>query len=234
LLALLFAWFAAVSFAASLLYFLYAYLVVYGDAASGPDRAGPALVNVALFSIFALHHSLFARTGLKRWLATILPARLERSVYTLVASALFAAVCWWWMPVPGVVYSLAGPWRWGARLIFIAGVVVTLLSARRLDALDLAGVRQVLEAPEDHPRARPDLLTTGLYGMVRHPIYLGWILLMAGVADMTMTRLVFAVVSTAYLAAAIPFEERSLGETFGPDYASYQQKVRWRMLPWLY
>lgn len=234
MLALLFAWFAAASFAGSLLFFLYSYLVVYGQAAGGTDRAGPALFNIALFSAFALHHSLFARTGWKRRLVTIVPARLERALYTFAASVLFAAVCWWWMAVPGVLYSLPGPWRWGARLIFAAGVVVTLLSARRLDALDLAGVRQVLASPGVAPSPRPALLTTGLYGLVRHPIYLGWILLMAGVADMTMTRLVFAVVSTFYLAAAIPFEERSLVETFGPDYASYQQRVRWRMLPGIY
>ena len=234
MLALPFAWFAAASFAASLLYFLYAYLVVYGEAASGSERVGPVLVNVSLFSIFALHHSLFARTGLKCRLATIFPARLERAVYTLVASGLFAGVCWLWLPVPGVLYSLQGPWRWGAPLVLAAGVAVTLLSARRLDALDLAGVRQVLSSSSDAPPPRPDLQTTGLYGLVRHPIYFGWILLMAGVADMTMTRLVFAIVSTVYLAAAIPFEERGLIETFGPDYASYQQKVRWRMLPGIY
>ncbi len=64
MLPLLFAWFAAASFAGSLLYFLYAYLVVYGQPAAGSSAVAPAAVNVALFSIFALHHSLFARTGL--------------------------------------------------------------------------------------------------------------------------------------------------------------------------
>jgi protein-S-isoprenylcysteine O-methyltransferase Ste14 len=51
---------------------------------------------------------------------------------------------------------------------------------------------------------------------------------------MTMTRLTFAVISTLYLAIAIPFEERSLIETFGADYASYRRTVRWRMIPGLY
>ena len=51
---------------------------------------------------------------------------------------------------------------------------------------------------------------------------------------MTLTRFTFAVVSTAYLALAIPFEERSLIETFGNEYRDYQRKVRWRMIPGLY
>ena len=51
---------------------------------------------------------------------------------------------------------------------------------------------------------------------------------------MTATRLTFAVISTAYLALAIPWEERSLVRTFGPAYTAYQTQVRWRMLPGLY
>ena len=48
------------------------------------------------------------------------------------------------------------------------------------------------------------------YGWVRHPIYSGWFLIVFAVPVMTLTRLVFAVTSSAYLLIAIPFEERSL------------------------
>src|SRR5687768_16407777 len=67
LLLLPFAWLSAAAFAASLGFFLYSYLVLFGEARSVPADgvAGPAAVNVLLFSAFALHHSVFARTGLK-------------------------------------------------------------------------------------------------------------------------------------------------------------------------
>lgn len=230
---LVFAWTAAALFAASLLYFLYAYLVVFGRPAHGGAVLAPALLDVMLFSAFALHHSVFARTGIKAAVRAVIPPALERATYTLVASVLFVVVCRWWVPVPGSLYQLPGAWRWLMWAVFMAGMVITLLSARRLDSLELAGVRQVLSP--GRAGTRPvTLLTTGLYGLVRHPIYFGWILLVFGVADMTMTRFVFAAVSTVYLAAAIPFEERGLIETFGADYASYQQRVRWRMFPGLY
>jgi protein-S-isoprenylcysteine O-methyltransferase Ste14 len=74
----------------------------------------------------------------------------------------------------------------------------------------------------------------GLYGLVRHPLYLGWALMVFGAPDMTATRALFAVVSTGYLALAIPWEERGLLLTFGAGYAAYQRQVRWRMLPWIY
>jgi protein-S-isoprenylcysteine O-methyltransferase Ste14 len=51
---------------------------------------------------------------------------------------------------------------------------------------------------------------------------------------MNTTQLLFAVISTAYLIAAIPFEERSLVEAFGEKYVAYQREMRWRLVPYLW
>jgi len=56
-------------------------------------------------------------------------------------------------------------------------------------------------------------------------------LIVFGIPDMTWTRFTFAAVSSAYLAVAIPFEERALVEAFGQTYREYQRKVRWRLIP---
>ena len=231
---LAFAWTSAAAFVASLLYFLYSYFVRFGDAHRGGGWAAPVLIDLALFSAFALHHSVFARTGLKKRVSAAVPATLERAVYTLVSSLLFVGVCWSWQAVPGVMYTLPSPWHWLGYSAVAAGVLITAQGARALDVLDLAGVRQVLNRRARTPRPPAPLCTGGLYGFVRHPVYFGWILMVFGVPSMTMTRLVFAVISTAYLALAVPFEERSLVETFGPEYASYRERVRWRMIPGLY
>ena len=235
MLPLLFAWFAAAAFAASLGFFLYAYLVLFGQPVPSDrdaSRLGIAvLTNLLLFTVFALHHSVFARTGMKQLVKSWAPPALERAIYSLVASVLFALVCGWWRPVAGTVWQLDGVWRWLGYAVQAAGIIVTIIGARALDVLDLAGVRQVIGATRPF---RAALKTDGVYGLVRHPVYFGWTLLVFGAPDMTATRLVFAVISTFYLIAAIPFEERSLIETFGPDYASYQKKVRWRMIPGLH
>lgn len=227
---LAFARFAAATFAVSLGFFLYHYLYLFGmpDGADSPWLS--ALVNVFLFTSFAAHHSIFARTRAKELVTAMVPAALERAVYTLVASVLFALVVWLWQPVPGTAWTLHGPWRAAAYAVQVAGIVLTIVGARALDVWELAGVRQV-SGGERKPVV---LQTHGLYGFVRHPLYFAWVLLVFGAPHMTMTRLLFATISTAYLAIAIPFEERSLIETFGPEYASYQKQVRWRMLPGLY
>ena len=224
---LAFAWLAAAGFAASLGYFLFSYLFGF-DGTHGEPYA--AAIDVALFTVFALHHSLFARTGVKALVTRLVSPPLERAVYTMIASLLFTLVCWEWRTVEGTAWTLGGPWRLAGYSSQAAGIILTVIGARALDVWELAGVRQVLPGGSTPPRLKTD----GVYGFVRHPLYFAWALLVFGAPDMTMTRLTFAVVSTGYLMAAIPLEERGLIETFGRDYASYREKVRWRMLPFLY
>jgi protein-S-isoprenylcysteine O-methyltransferase Ste14 len=51
---------------------------------------------------------------------------------------------------------------------------------------------------------------------------------------MTGDRLTFAIITTTYLMAAIPWEERSLEDAFGESYRQYKRQVRWRMVPFVY
>jgi protein-S-isoprenylcysteine O-methyltransferase Ste14 len=219
-------------FAGSLAYFSWQYLRGF-DAPPAPDaRVAPAVaVDVLLFSLFALHHSLFARTGLKAAVTRMVPASLERSVYVWIASLLFIGVCAWWQPVNGVAWHATG-WTAGLLLaVQAAGGLFTLVAARHLDVLELAGVRQALHMP---PRRASGLDDYGPYGLVRHPIYFAWLLLVWPAPFMNGTRLVFAAVSTIYLLVAIPYDERDLRRHFGPAYDEYSRKVPWRLLPRIY
>jgi methanethiol S-methyltransferase len=229
-LALAFVWTGAALFVVSLGSFLYLHATAWGVEAYG-DRWRPVLADIALFTVFALHHSLLARTGAKRLVTSVLPPWLERSVYTWVASGLFLLACVEWRPVPGVLYALPGPWRLLGHAAQMAGLIFTMRGTAALDALDLAGVRQVLEARHLAPPRHVPLRTDGVFGLVRHPLYFGWVLLVFGTPTMTGTRLVFAAVSTLYLAIAVPFEERSLTEVFGHAYGDYQRRTRWRIVP---
>jgi protein-S-isoprenylcysteine O-methyltransferase Ste14 len=186
----------------------------------------PVAVDVALFTMFALHHSLFAREGIKRAVRRVVPQGAIRSVYVWIASGLLIAVCEAWRPVGGTLYAAPEPLSLVLAAVQIAGLVLTAVGARAIDPLELAGIRNAL--PSD------DLAVGGAYGLVRHPLYLGWILMTFGTAHMTGDRLVFAAISSAYLLVAIPWEERSLEAVFGEAYREYKQRVRWRVLPFLY
>lgn len=226
------AWTGGAVFLGSLLYYAHFFFIRLGQ----PVPAGearellPALaVNGALFGAFAAHHSLMARSGAKAWLAARLPSALERTIYIWISSLLFVAVCTWWWRVPGVVHAQAGV-AWGMlALVQLIGVALTIGGAAVIDPLELAGVRQARGE-----RRPPAFKVVGPFRVVRHPIYLGWILIVFAAPQMTVDRLVWAIVSSAYLLVAIPWEERSLVETFGDAYRDYQRHVRWRVLPGLY
>jgi protein-S-isoprenylcysteine O-methyltransferase Ste14 len=221
-----------VAFVASLLYFTYAYLGRFGTAVDpATPLTRPVLIDAALFAAFALHHSLFARARAKRRVESLVSPAYERSVYVWGSSLLFGAVCVLWQPIPGALWIAPA----GLAPILLAaelgGGLLSVVSARRLDVLDLAGLRQ---AAATAPAPVPALIRTGPYGLVRHPVYLGWIIFVWVTPAMTGTRLVFAAVSTLYLAVAVLFEERDLTRIFGPGYSEYQRQVRWRMLPFVY
>jgi protein-S-isoprenylcysteine O-methyltransferase Ste14 len=221
------------SFAASPVYFALSYAGRFGrdtPPSSVEHPLVPVVVDVALFSAFALHHSIFARSGLKAAIARVVSPHLERSIYVLVASALLALTCFAWQPLPGALWHLDGPARIVAIVLQTGAGVMTLAAARQLGVLALAGVSQVWGSRAEPP----ELDDSGLYGLVRHPIYLAWYVLVWSVPVMTTTRLVFALTSCAYLALAVPFEERDLRRLFGPAYDTYMKRVRWRIIPGVY
>lgn len=221
-----FAWIGALLFLVSLSSFAY----VYGwrmrlPAPETGSTVRDAIANVLLFTIFALHHSIMARSGAKTWITRTVPPDLERAVYVWIASVLFLAVCWMWQPLPGVMWSTSGIAFWILTAIQLIGVGLTLRAAQVVGVWELAGVEQ----PDHH---KPyEFTAKGPFAIVRHPIYLGWLLIVFGTPVMTTTRLLFAVISSAYLVVAIPLEERSLIEVFGERYRAYQRQMRWRLIP---
>jgi methanethiol S-methyltransferase len=229
-----FAWGGAALFVISLSYFVYAYVVRFGRAVEGDVHARPVLVDAALFTVFALHHSVFARHGAKAWLGRVMHPAVERAIYTWLASLLLIVVCARWEFVAGDIYRIPDPWSVIGYAAQACGIFFAFRGSKVLDVLDLAGVRPILNARAGRTPAHVPLVTDGVFRWVRHPIYLGWALFVFGSPHMTATRFVFAIISTAYLAMAIPWEERGLIKEFGAGYEEYRQRVRWRMVPGVY
>jgi protein-S-isoprenylcysteine O-methyltransferase Ste14 len=187
----------------------------------------PLVVDAALLTLFALHHSLFARDRPKAWIAQHVPVPLQRSIYVWIASLLLLGVCLLWQSIGGEIYRATGLLALALAAVQLTGLWLTASGAARIDPLELAGIRQ----PPEQVGA---LQVTGPYGWVRHPLYLGWALMTFAAAHMTGDRLAFATMTTFYLVIAIPWEERSLRQTFGASYERYSRNVRWRMIPFIY
>ncbi len=98
----------------------------------GLDLVWPLGVNVLLFTLFACHHSLLARTGAKAWVTRAAPPGLERSIYVWTASLLFGAACLIWRPAPALVYDVSGAAGWGLTGLRVLGVWLTIEAAARI------------------------------------------------------------------------------------------------------
>jgi methanethiol S-methyltransferase len=222
------AWLGGAVFIAALAYTVYFYAFVLGDALPADAAALPRalVINTILFGIFAAHHSIFARAAGKRWVTRLVRSDMERSLYVWVSSVLLIAVYLLWQLVPGAVYRVSGAARWLLYALQVSGLYIIVRGAGLLDPLELAGIRQA--------QGKPDAVVfrdTGPFELVRHPIYLGWVLMTFAAPTMTVNRLIFAVITSLYLVAAIPWEERSLVAAFGERYRRYQSSVRWRLIP---
>ena len=230
-------WGGAALFVASLSYTLFSYDITFRQGNTASFTIAPVAWNTVLFSIFAFHHSAFARMGVRDRIARRFPT-LERSIYVWVASTLLIMVCALWQPVPGQMWRATGALAAVLDALHIVGIVLAVASAAIIDVWELAGIRQVdpgfrAKSPEPNGQS-PEFKTTGPYGLVRHPIYLGWFLIVFAVGTMTMTRFAFAVISSLYVLIAIPFEERSLLKTTQGAYERYQRQVRFRLVPGVY
>ena len=71
----------------------------------------------------------------------------------------------------------------------------------------------------------PQLVTDGLYRVMRHPLYAGSLLVLWLFPTMSWNLLAFNLGATIYILVGIYFEERRLLRQFGKKYADYRKKT---------
>jgi hypothetical protein len=223
-----FLWSGGALFVLALAWCVYSLVALWGEPRPFDARAaiGSASLNLALFVLFAAHHSLLAREWAKALVARVLPTRLIRSVYVWIASLLFLLVVTAWQTIGGVLYQAPGWLALPHVLLQLTGVWLIARAVTAIDGLELAGIRSA--------STHTPLQARGAYALVRHPIYLGTLLGVFGFARMTGDRFLFAILVTTYLVIAVMWEERSLELAFGSEYREYKQRVPWRIVPFVY
>jgi protein-S-isoprenylcysteine O-methyltransferase Ste14 len=231
--------YGAIAYVVFLAAFLYAIgftgnlLVPKGiDTGVAGSVAGALLINVLLMGLFAVQHSVMARPQFKNWWTRYVPVAVERSTYVLLTSLILLLLYWQWRPLPAVVWDITAPaGRMAVLGLFWLGWLVVLASTFMINHFDLFGLRQVWLNWKGQPYAPPVFRISMLYGFVRHPIMLGFVIAFWAAPTMTAGHLLFAATTTAYILIALQLEERDLVAAHGDTYRQYKQRVP-MLLPW--
>jgi protein-S-isoprenylcysteine O-methyltransferase Ste14 len=194
------------------------------------------LLLLALWSIYALLHSLLASLPAKRYIAAHHPQLMPyyRLGFNAVAVLLLLPplyLTWLWRGP--ILWQWGGPLFWvanGLALLAVAGFFWTLRYYSGAEFLGLSqarsGEKQV--ADQEHFSLSP------LHRYVRHPWYaLGLVILWT--RDMDVMFLTTAVVITLYFVIGSRLEERKLLSYHGEVYREYCRRVPGLVpLPWRY
>lgn len=132
------------------------------------------------------------------------------------------------------VYRPSG-WRVPYALLYVTLPIALILFTGAV----LLGVRGLADlgsslTPLPHPKDESELVQTGVYSVVRHPLYsaIGLAMLSWAVLQISLTHLVGSIVCWLFFNAKASREEVWLQEKF-PEYVSYRQQVK-KLIPWIY
>lgn len=193
---------------------------------------GAALaLDAALSFAFFAQHSGMVRRPFQEHVLAALPVPYRPALYAVASGLVLFVFLAFWQRSDIVVYSAQGPARWMLRGIFLAAVIGLAWSLHTLKHFDTLGVQALLRhLAGKEARALP-LAIRGPYRWVRHPLYFLMLVLIWACPDVTLDRLLFAVLWSAWIVAGTLFEERDLATEFGAGYRAYQRAVP-MLIPW--
>lgn len=195
---------------------------------SGPySPIGEALIiDLLLLGLFALQHSLMARQEFKKWWTKFVPEAVERSTYVLFASLLLVLIFWQWRAIPGVVWQVTNQVVGQAFVVLsLVGWSIVLLGTFMINHFELFGLHQITNNLTGRSMPTPQFRTPFFYKVVRHPIYVGFLIAFWATPIMTVGHLLFSVMTTGYIVIGTLLEERDLIAMFGEDYRRYRERV---------
>lgn len=195
--------------------------------AGDPGPLWPSIIaNLALLWLFGLHHSVTARRWFKKRWANIIPPALERANYLYMTAVLTVLLVWLWQPIPATVWQVSNPFGIGLLWAVYLGVWALMFSATfPIGHLRFFGLAQAWERVRGVPAPQARFTARWLYGVLRHPISLGWMLVPWLTPHMTLGQMVFALATAAYVLTATAFEESDLIAELGESYRRYRSEV---------
>ena len=183
-------------------------------------------INIALVFVFAVQHTIMARSWFKDAIRHVIPQPIERSTYVLAAGIAMGALVYFWQTLPGDLWTIEAPAAVIAiRALYVIGIAYLLGSSFVTNHFELFGLRQAWLYCTGQAYTPVQFRQVGVYRYSRHPMMLGLLVALWSTPAMSATRFALATLLTIYIFAGVRFEERSLVAEFGDTYRDYQRRV---------
>ncbi|MBI4965707.1 MAG: isoprenylcysteine carboxylmethyltransferase family protein [Desulfomonile tiedjei] len=190
------------------------------------SQAGRLATTAALWIVWCVVHSLLNSEGPigKTRVVSHYLGPYYRLIYSVVAVATLALV-WWLIPREGEtsIWHWHGPFRWAQLSLWVVAAVMFYLSFRWINIWRFLGLSAL--GIGSRPRAsETELVTWGIYGVVRHPQFLAGLILLWS-RNLNDTALVTNIALSLYLIIGARIEEKRLLAKLGDEYRKYRSEV---------
>jgi len=200
---------------------------------------------ILIFLLFAFIHSMTVSSWFKQICGKALGDTFMRAgyrfLYNTISIVTVVIAIQLIAKVPDRELWTAPPWlKWVMHGIQFAGLAFGALAFEHMDSREFMGFRQVwryitrretagnLEALDEK-----ELVRTGVYGIVRHPMYLAGLIIFTFSPIITVNGLTVTVLADFYFLFGVFIEERRFLRSFGDEYREYMRQVP-RLLPKLF
>ncbi len=176
---------------------------------------------IFIIALWGIVHSLLASLRFKDFLCRILGSgfmKFYRLFYNIFAVISITPVFYLMLALPDkTLYQVPSPWNYLMRVGQLISVFFLLAAVMQTDLLSFVGLRQFMAEEK-----KSDLIVSGLYRFVRHPLYTFSLLILWLSPSMTINSFIVYAALTIYVLIGIIFEERKLSREFGQAYANYK------------
>lgn len=198
------------------------------------------LVIIILFTLFGLSHSLLASLNFKKKLVKNIGNRIAfyRLFYNIISLLTFIII-YDIAPKPDIIiHDLHYPFDILIFVVQVLGVIGFMWTLKFINNKEFLGINQIIRYYNGNYENKDidekvELVTNGPFKVVRHPIYLFSIIILAARSTMDLFYFVFLFCIISYFIIGSYFEERKLKQLLGDEYNQYQQKTA-RLIPYIY
>src|SRR5512133_936460 len=178
--------------------------------------------------LWGVVHSILASHGFKHLIRQAVGAlafyRLYRLAYNVFSLASLFPIAVMLFTLPDQpLYNIPEPWVYLTTIIQGLAAFALIAGVMQTGPLEFMGLAQLALTYGDSKPA--ELVTSGLYSYVRHPLYTAGLLFIWFSPSMTVNRLALWIVFTIYIVVGAFFEERKLLTDFGAAYVEYKSKT---------